>query len=157
MYTLKRSLVAAALLGVCGVSGAVSCTLSTNDVTLPPYYWTAPQPLIYSPTVATLACSSPTPDDIGLSLSLGDFTGDGLRSLSSGPDRLSYRISLPGPLGLQPWGDGEGGSVQFERTLVNFTSSNFDIAPTLELPPGQRVRGGNYGASLTLTLNILAP
>ncbi|OLV17176.1 hypothetical protein BOO71_0009652 [Deinococcus marmoris] len=47
--------------------------------------------------------------------------------------------------------------MQFERTLVNFTSSNFDIAPTLELPPGQRVRGGNYGASLTLTLNILAP
>jgi hypothetical protein len=153
MHTLKRSLVAAVLLTMCGSAGAVSCTLSPNDVTLPPYYWSAPQSLIYSPTVATLACSSPTPADANLSVSLDNFTD----VLSSGPDRLSYSISLPGALGPQPWGDGTGGSVKFERTLVQFTSANFDIAPTLEFSAGQRVRAGNYGAALNLMLNILAP
>ncbi|GAA4009044.1 hypothetical protein GCM10022631_21670 [Deinococcus rubellus] len=157
-HTLNKSMVAAALLGSLGAAGATSCILSANDVALPTYYWTTPTALIYAPTVATLACTAETPSDVNVSVSLDTPSeSGGMHSLTSGLEHLLYRISLPGMQGLQPWGNGQAGSVVFERSLSNMTSTSLNITPTLEVPPGQRVRGGNYGATLNLTMNMLAP
>ena len=58
-----------------------------------------------------------------------------MHALTSGTERLLYSISLPGALGPQPWGNGQAGSITFQRSLSNVTNKRLEITPTIEMPP----------------------
>lgn len=140
----------AAAPGFCSAA-ITSCTVSTTGLNFGTYDVFAMTPQTAIGTI-TYTCTGATSSPISIALNAGSRGSFSPRSMSSGPNSLTYNLYLDAGQSAV-WGDGTGGTAMYSDaspalgTPVNVTM--FGV-----ISAGQNAHVGVYGDGITATVNF---
>jgi len=128
-----------------------SCTVTAGGVAFGIYDPTSPGPLPSSATIAVDCTVVNGNNPVTIALSAGLSGSFATRTMSSGPDTLSYNLYLDAAYS-QVWGDGTGGSVTDTRSVTHgrpsFTATVYGL-----MPAAQSAGAGTYNDTITVTVS----
>ena len=154
--TINRALIGVVVL-VCGLHASSafaqpspSCTISTTSVSFGTYNVFSGSALNSTGTV-TYRCNAAAAN-ITISLSKGLSSTYSPRLMSKGAEVLGYNL-FTNAARTTIWGDGTSGTAVYSRANP---PNNNDVNVTIygQVPPGQDVSAGNFGDTVSATINF---
>ena len=131
---------------------AILCTISAvSPVTFPAYDVFNTMPTDGQGSV-TYSCRGVGQNTVTMDLSEGGSGAFNPRQMAKGSERLAYNLFLDAGRGTI-WGNGTGGTGHYGP--VQPPNDTPVVVPIFgRIPAGQNVTAGNFGDSVTLTLNF---
>ncbi len=145
---LLTMLLAAGALSAAATAEA-ACTISTTAVNFGSYN-------VFSASAdnatgqVTYRCTAPRPPLVTIQLDKGGAPTFNPRQMRMGSEILNYNLYLDSTRSTI-WGDGTGGSQTYTRANPPL-NQNINVNVFGQIPAGQDVSAGSYGATVTATI-----